>query len=332
MANLARVDSVDKLVARDLNTIVIVWSGETRTHNKDTFDSICRIYSPLYKVIHVGHTWDHCETPCTIGNFTDFQQTNQSEMVNFMRQDPLYFPKLRQNAKSKPDYTWNNSDEYIKLHGNIFKMIWAQMWSHFTAMQLCKKLQNRHNIVGYVRMRWDVGSPVFSASHTESFKNLGFYPGTDYEWCRDLGMQGANDYYDLVVKRFMNRIEKYANARRGYIITDDWTTTEMNSQGAGDLWINDIHWIQVNAMLNKRTKKETIMEYPPPDELISSMLEPGNYQTGRISHFPTINPSAHTLWGLLFDYMAVEPLALIPNELATINRDPNTYTQNPFGI
>jgi hypothetical protein len=324
--------NVNNLVDRDLTTIVIVWSGETRTHSKDIFDSISRIYSPLYKVIHVGHTWDHCETPCSIGNFTDFEKTNQSEMVNFMKQDPIYFPRLRPDSKSVPEYTWNNPDEYVKLHGEIFKMIWGQIWSHFTAMQLCKKLQNRHNIVGYVRMRWDVEAPVFNPQLQERFKNVGFYPGTDYEWCRDLGIQGQIDYYDLVVKRFMYRIEKYANGMRGYIVTDDWSTTEMNSQGAGNFWLNDLHWIQVNAMLNKRTGLETIMEYPPPAELISKMLHPFVYQTGRVPHFPTVTPSAHTLWGVLFDYMAFEPLALIPNELALISRSPDAHTPNPFNV
>jgi hypothetical protein len=328
---------VNKLVNRDLTTIVIVWSGETRTHSKDIFDSICRIYSPLYKIIHVGHTWDHCKDPSTVGNFTYFHKTNQSEMVNFMKQDPNYFPNLTPDAKSVPEYTWNTPDEYVKLHGEIFKMIWGQIWSHFTAMQLCKKLDNRHNIVGYVRIRWDVEALMFNSNVQEKFQNLGFIPMGDLEWCRDLGIQGAIDYYDLVIKRFMHRIEKYANNRRGYLVTDDWSTTEMDSQGAGSLWLNDIHWIQVNAMLNKRTGQETIMEYPPADELISEMLKPGMYQTGRVSHFPTVTPSAHTLWGILFDYLAVEPLALIPNELANICREENfpdtgNNNRNSFGV
>ncbi len=324
--------NVDNIVNRDLNTIVIVWSGETRTHDKESFESICRIYSPLYKIIHVGHTWDHCETPSSIGSFTDFQKTNQSEMVNFMKQDPTYFPKLHPEFKSVPEYTWNNPDEYVKLHGNIFKMIWGQIWSHFTAMQLCKKLKNRHNIVGYVRVRWDVQSPIFDSIIKDKFKNLDYFPGSDFEWGKDLGMQSLTDYYDLAIKRFMYRIEKYANNRRGYLVTDDWSTTEMNSQGAGSFWLNDIHWIQVNAMLNKRTNKETIMEYPPADELISEMLKPGMYQTGRVSHFPTVNPSAHTLWGVLFDYLSMEPLTLMPNELVNIKRVPELRNINPFGV
>ena len=145
--------NVDNIVNRDLNTIVIVWSGETRTHSKDSFDSVCRIYSPHYKLIHVGHTWHHCDNPCSIENFEYFSKTDQSEMVDFMQKDPLYFPKLSTDSKSVREYTWNTPDEYVKLHGDLFKMTWGQVWSHFAAMQLCKQLQNRHNIVGYVRMR-----------------------------------------------------------------------------------------------------------------------------------------------------------------------------------
>ena len=108
--------SVENILNRDLTTMVIVWSGETRTHSKDTFDSICRIYSPHYKLIHVGHTWHHCDNPCSIENFEYFSKTDQSEMVAFMQKDPLYLPKLRPDSKAVPEYTWNTPDAVSYTH------------------------------------------------------------------------------------------------------------------------------------------------------------------------------------------------------------------------
>lgn len=329
--------AVDHLVNRKLNTIVIVWSGETRTHSKDTFDSICRIYSPHYRIIHVGHTWDHCENPSSIGNFTHFHKTNQSEMVNLMKQDPLHFPKLRPDQKSLPAYTWNTPDEYVKVHGEIFKMIWGQVWSHLAAMQLCKKLDNRHNIVGYVRMRWDVESPLFSdnmKTFIEQADNINFYPHSAYKWAEKLGVDGVQEYYDTVMTRVSEKIKEYANDGRDYIITDDRTVHESTGLGWGSLWINDIHWIQVNSMSRKKDRvlKETIEHYPTPEKLISDMLGLDEYQAMGKNCFPDHHPSAHTLWGCVFDYMNFDPYVLLPDELCLIKRKSHVNPKNPFGV
>ena len=329
--------NVEDIVNRDLNTMVIVWSGETRTHSKDTFDSICRIYSPHYKLIHVGHTWHHCDNPCSIENFEYFSKTDQSEMVAFMQKDPLYLPKLRTDSKAVPEYTWNTPDEYIKLHGELFKMTWGQVWSHFAAMQLCKQLQNRHNIVGYVRMRWDIESPLFSANikrYVEQNGPSNFYPHREYKWAEQLGVKGVQEYYDNVITRISQKIKSYANDRWNYIITDDWATHESTGLGYGTFWLNDTHWIQVNSMCQRTDGKETIEGYPTPEKLISDMLGNDFYQSMGRNSFPNVHPSAHTLWGCVFDYMHFRPFGLIPNELCLIHRDDDVVVnpQNPFGI
>lgn len=317
---------------RDLTTMVIVWSGEIRTHSKDTFDSICRIYSPHYKLIHVGHTWDHCETPSTVGNFTHFSKTNQSEMVDLMKQDPMYFPTLRQDAKSTSQYTWSNPDEYVKVHGDIFKMIWGQVWSHFSAMQLCKKLENRHNIAGYVRARWDIESSLFSKNMISFVEGNGdFFSHDTYAWAKHLGVNGVQDHYDTCMKRILAKINGYANDNWSYVINDDWTTHEASGRGWGQLWINDIHWIQVNAMCSKQDQKETIEGYPTPDKVVSDMLGTTHYTNGMGSCFPDVHPSAHTLWGCVFDYLEFRTLALFPSEIALICR-PVDHIKNSYGI
>jgi hypothetical protein len=333
MANLA---VVDKLASRDLNTIVIVWSGETRTHSKDTFDSICRVYSPHYKVIHVGHTWDHCDNPCSIENFEYFSKTDQSEMVAFMQKDPLYFPKLTTDSKSVGEYNWNTPGEYVKLHGDLFKMTWGQIWSHFAAMQLCKQLQNRHNIVGYVRMRWDAESPMFSdktLKWIEESPSFDFYPDPEYKWAEALGVETVQEYYDTVMTRVSQKIKSYANNRWSYVITDDWATHQPTGRGWGTAWLNDTHWIQVNSMCQRINGKETIESYPTPEKLISDMLGNDFYQTAGKNSFPDVHPSAHILWGCVFDYMLFSSFGLLPNELWAIRRDKaGGNPKNPFGV
>ncbi len=327
--------NVEDIVNRDLNTMVIVWSGETRTHSKDTFDSICRIYSPHYKLIHVGHTWHHCDNPCSIENFEYFSKTDQSKMVDFMQKDPLYFPKLRPDSKSVPEYNWNTPDEYVKLHGDLFKMIWGQVWSHFAAMQLCKQLQNRHNIVGYVRMRWDVECPLLSDNTKRYVEQNGpsnFYPHAELSWAEELGVEGVQEYYVNVMTRISGKINYYANDRWSYIITDDWATHEAVGRGWGTFWLNDIHWIQVNSMCERNSGKETIECYPTPEKLISDMLGIDFYQALGRSSFPDIHPSAHTLWGIVFDYMQFTSFALLPSELCIIRRSTDGQSQNPFGV
>ena len=317
MSNLA---VVDKLANRDLTTIVIVWSGEIRTHSKNTFDSICRVYSPHYKLIHVGHTWDHCDDPCSIENFEYFSKTDQSEMIDFMQKDPLYFPKLPTDSKSVNEYNWNTPDEYVKLHGDLFKMMWGQVWSHFAAMQLCKQLQNRHNIVGYVRMRWDVECILFSEDNNQFDTVFDFYPHLELKWAEGLGVEGVQEYYDNVITRVSQKIKVYANNRWNYIITDDWATHEATGQGHGTFWLNDLHWIQVNSMCERDSGKETIEGYPTPEKLISDMLGIDFYKALGRSSFPDITPSAHTLWGFVFDYMHFSSFGLLPNELCMIRR------------
>lgn len=327
--------SAENIVNHDLTTMVIVWSGETRTHSKDTFDSICRIYSPHYKLIHVGHTWHHCDNPCSIENFEYFSKTDQSEMVNFMQKDPLYFPKLRSDKKSISEYNWNTPDEYVKLHGDLFKMTWGQVWSHFAAMQLCKQLHNRHNIAGYVRMRWDVECPLFSDKmlrHIEQDGQSDFYPHSDYNWAKGIGIKATQEYYDNVMTRVSKKIKSYADDRLSYIITDDWATHQASGHGWGQLWINDIHWIHINSMCQRINGKETIEGYPTPEKLISDMIGIDFYYTLGNNSFPDVHPSAHTLWGYVFDYMEFQSLALVPNELWLIHRPNDKNPKNPFGI
>jgi len=327
--------SVENILNRDLTTMVIVWSGETRTHSKDTFDSICRIYSPHYKLIHVGHTWHHCDNPCSIENFEYFSKTDQSEMVAFMQKDPLYLPKLRPDSKAVPEYTWNTPDEYVKLHGDLFKMTWGQIWSHFAAMQLCKQLHNRHNIAGYVRMRWDVESPLFSDKMKGFIEQNGmsdFYPHRAYKWAEQLGVKGVKEYYDNVMTRVSGKINYFANDRWGHVIIPDRSTHQVSGRGWGQLWINDIHWIQVNSMSHREDAKETIEHYPTPEKLISDMLGINEYYTLGKNSFPDVHPSAHTLWGIVFDYMNWSSYALLPDELWLINREDGDNPKNPFGI
>jgi len=325
---------MSNVVNRDLTTIVIVWSGETRTHSKDIFDSICRIYSPHFKLIHVGHTWNHCTNPCSIENFEHFSKTNQSEMVEFMKKDPNHFPILRAESKSVAEYNWNTNDEYVKLHGDLFKMMWGQVWSHFTAMQLCNKLTNRHNIAGYVRMRWDVESPLWSKNMMGYIEQAGldFYPHWEYRWAKNLGIKGVQDYYDNVMARVSSRIKDYANERWSYIITDDWATHETTGMGYGNYWLNDIHWIQVNSMSLRENGKETIQSYPTPEKLVSDMLGNDYYQSNGKSSFPDVHPSAHTLWGCVFDYMTAQTFSMLPCELALIFRHDGINKKNAFGV
>jgi len=62
------------------------------------------------------------------------------------------------------------------------------------------------------------------------------------------------------------------------------------------------------------------------------MLGNDYYQSMGESSFPDVHPSAHTLWGCVFDYMHFRTFGLLPNELCLINRDGDLNPTNPFGI
>jgi len=62
------------------------------------------------------------------------------------------------------------------------------------------------------------------------------------------------------------------------------------------------------------------------------MLGNDYYQSMGESSFPDVHPSAHTLWGIVFDYMNWSSYALLPDELWLINREHGDNPKNPFGI
>ena len=126
----------------DKQTLILAWSGETRTHTRETFDTICDIYKAHFNLIHVGHTWSHCKEPETKDKFAYFQQTNQEELTEFMKADIVRFPLLRQDQTEKQAYRWDTDAEFMQVHSEIFKGVWGQVWSHFKSVNYIKKLNS----------------------------------------------------------------------------------------------------------------------------------------------------------------------------------------------
>lgn len=142
--------------------IVIAWSGETRTHTMERFNKIHEFFSGMFDVSHVGHTWDHCEVPVSVmaGNFSTFIQTDQQEIAEYIKGNSIRIPHTTSNSwKNSPEYHWNNNDEYWKVHGDIARHIYGQVWSATLAgnnPQDPLRLLIDQPYSAVIRVRWDL--------------------------------------------------------------------------------------------------------------------------------------------------------------------------------
>lgn len=290
----------------DKQTLIMAWSGETRTHTRETFDTLCGIYKDHFNLIHVGHTWSHCKEPETKDEFAYFQQTSQEELTEFMKADIDRFPLLRQHQKEKQAYQWDNDAEFMEVHSEIFKGVWGQIWSHFKSVNYIKKLNLEKEIVGIVRARWDTECLIFKKDNP----NL----PDDFDWCIDMQSNEKQDWYKAACKRLCYSITNNTNV----VLFDSESTVEHTSHGNAKAWINDLHWIHVTSHAE---------DYLEPDLLINEMLDASAYG----QFMPRFTPSAHTLWGQIADFMQWEMKSVIPAELCIIARR-HPKVPNKFGI
>jgi hypothetical protein len=290
----------------DKQTLILAWSGETRTHTRETFDTICDIYKPHFNLIHVGHTWSHCKEPETKDKFAYFQQTNQEELTEFMKADIVRFPLLRQDQKEKQAYRWDTDAEFMQVHSEIFKGVWGQVWSHFKSVNYIKKLNLEKEIVGIVRARWDTECPIFKKDNP----NL----PDDFDWCRDMQTNEKQDWYKVACKGLCYSITN----NTGVVLFDSGSHVEHADHGIAKAWINDLHWIHVTSQIEN---------YPEPEVLINEMLDASAY--GRF--MPRFTPSAHTLWGQVTDFMEWKMKSVVPAELCLIARR-HPKVPNKFGL
>lgn len=290
----------------DKQTLIMAWSGETRTHTRETFDTLCDIYKDHFNLIHVGHTWSHCEEPETKDKFAYFQQTSQEELTEFMKADIDRFPLLRQHQKEKPAYQWDNDAEFMEVHSEIFKGVWGQIWSHFKSVNYIKKLNLEKEIVGIVRARWDTECLIFKKDNP----NL----PDDFDWCIDMQPTEKQAWYKAACKRLCHSIINNTDV----VLLDSESTVEHTSHGIAKAWINDLHWIHVTSHAEN---------YLEPDLLINEMLDASAYG----QFMPRFTPSAHTLWGQIADFMQWKMKSVVPAELCIIARR-HPKVPNKFGI
>jgi hypothetical protein len=290
----------------DKQTLIMAWSGETRTHTRETFDTLCDIYKDHFNLIHVGHTWSHCEEPETKDKFAYFQQTSQEELTEFMKADIDRFPLLRQHQKEKPAYRWDNDAEFMEVHSEIFKGVWGQIWSHFKSVNYIKKLNLEKEIVGIVRARWDTECLIFKKDNP----NL----PDDFDWCIDMQPNEKQAWYKAACKRLCHSIINNTDV----VLLDSESTVEHTSHGIAKAWINDLHWIHVTSHAEN---------YLEPDLLINEMLDASAYG----QFMPRFTPSAHTLWGQIADFMQWKMKSVVPAELCIIARR-HPKVPNKFGI
>ena len=314
--------------------IVIAWSGETRTHTMENFNKIHEFFSGMFDVSHVGHTWDHCEVPASVmaGMFSTFIQTDQQEIVEYIKGKSIRIPHTTGNAwKNAPEYHWNNMDEYWKVHGDIARHVYGQVWSATLAGNnpqdpLRLKIDQPYSAV--IRARWDL-----SLVQREDFR----YTGPKHH----VQMEENNvDFLkDNLARKILYSID--LNERRSpqayssphmltsafshwnapaTSFTEDSPNEYHTPWHSGEFWIDDCFFVNILTGDCRNTSFIYNPDFTPARILDRALAMPMSENT----------PNSHTLWGIILLTSNQTVTADLPPGVLTIDRGDNQTANIPY--
>ena len=318
--------------------IVIAWSGETRTHTMETFNKIHEFFSGMFDVSHVGHTWNHCEVPESVmaGRFSTFIQTDQQEIAEYIKGNSIRIPHTTGNVwENAPEYRWNNDDEYWKVHGDIARHVYGQVWSATLAGNnpqdpLRLKIDQPYSAV--IRVRWDL-----AVVNRLDFRHAG---PKDHVQMEENNVDFLKDNLARKILSTIDINEGRSNERGNgmpHMLTtafSHWNapntsfTEDSPSEycsgrepwHSGEFWIDDSFFVNILTGDCRNTSFIYNPDFTPARILDRALTMPMSKDT----------PNSHTLWNIILLTSNQTISASLPPGVLSIARTPNQTANVPY--
>jgi hypothetical protein len=128
--------------------IAICLSGQTTDYNSENMMHMFSNIFPSYEIDFYGHTWSDQHPPTNITDFYKFEQTDQSEIFENLKEDIWDMAPYQTWWNKHPDYLENPID-FVKQRIDI---TFGQFVGHYSCIKL---ITNPMQYDAIFRWRWD---------------------------------------------------------------------------------------------------------------------------------------------------------------------------------